>query len=462
MSCTQGWDYLIATQNYLAAVRSLVMNVYGAAWVGSATDVPVTTTSGTQYVDANWALTFELSKANITVSASVANTLDVSVPFYGTFTGPVGIVSNPNATSTTIPISIITPATLTLSVDVSDLVITSTVSASTETSQTVEYYYAFQDGAFSNIAVSNLSSDSAAALQLLFETALDDISGNTYLIGSKVYDLNTKTESYIYPSQMNFITNSANDEVVICGMLSGHAAPTGSWQQALDSSDVLTLPSGSNTILAISDTLILNEATVLLQDALSDNSKGRVSVSLSDGDPAVLTLSVHTHPENLSLAVSFATTDYLTQVLSITGVYDASEQWNGAITISDNIDGTQQLSFVNKRVSSSGPTLNQNNSQVIAFEATYASLLLLSPLHGAIFLAVAVTIESIFYEVVDKIFNGLNSALSVSVTRTYNPTKTITKTVSGVTITTAIAAPLQAITFNSGIIVAANLSVSTS
>ncbi len=461
MSCTQGWDYLIATQNYAAAVRALIINVYGSTWVGSATDTPVSTPSGTQYVDANWALTFELSKSNLTVSATAANTLDVSVPFYGTFTGPVGITSNPDATSTTIAIPVTKPATLTLSIDVNDLVITGTVSATTGTTETVEYAYQFQDGAFGNIAVSGLSSDDNAALQLLFQTALADITGTSYDLGSKVYDQNPTTKSYIYPSLMNFITNAANNEVVICGMLSGHTAPTGSWQDALDSSGVLSLPAGSNTILAISDTLILNEATVLLEDAINDNSAGKASVSLSDASPAVLTLSVHTRPENLSLSVSFATTDYLTQVLSISGVYNAGEQWNGAITISDNSDGTQQLTFVNKRVSSSGPTLNESNSQVIAFEATYASLLVLSPLHGVIFLAVAVTIESVLYTVVDKILDGLNSGLSVTVSKTYNPNKTIDKTVGGVEITTTIAAPLQGITFNSGIIITADLSVST-
>ena len=462
MSCTQGWDYLIATQNYAAAVRALIINVYGSTWVGSAADIPVATPSGTQDVDVKWALTFELSKSNVTISPSTPNTLDVSVPFYGTFTGPVGIASDADAASTTIAIPITKPATLTLTVDVNDLVISTSGSATTDTSQTVEYYYQFLDGAFSDISVSNLSGASAAALQRLFETALDDVTGNRYLMGAKVYDLNETTQSYIYPSLMNFITNAANDEVVICGMLSNHPAPTGSWQDVLDASGVLSLPDGANTIFAISDTLILNEATVLLQDALDAESHGRASVHLSDGSPAVLTLSVSTRPENLSLAVSFATTDYLTQVLSIEGVYNAAEQWNGAIVISDNSDGTQQLSFVNQRASHSSPNLNESNPQVIGLEAGYATLLVLSPLHGFIFLAVVVTIESVLYTVIDKIFNGMNSALSVTVTKTYNPNKTIDKTVGGVTITTTIDAPLLGITFNSGIIIAADLSVSTS
>ncbi|MBC3878423.1 hypothetical protein H8K38_11420 [Undibacterium sp. FT79W] len=460
MSCTQGWDFLIATTNYSTAVRELIEFFWGNTWSGNVSEETITTDYGTATVNVSWTFTFKLSSSNISIDPNNPNCLNISVPFSGSFTGPIGIVSDPSAQSQMILISSNSPALVSASCDVSKIVIKSEVLASTSDSETVNYSLSIQSGVFTDVQVTQISDTDAAALQLFFSTALTELVGQSFNLGSREYELNSTTQSYIAPTLFNFITIYSNNELVVCGMLSNHDAPTGSWEATLASSPQMILPSDSNLLFAVSDSLILNEVSQLVENKVSANAHGRINSSVNGSDPAVLEVTVTTRRTDLSLQVSFASNNFLTQELYIDGIMDASEGWNGSVTVTNNdADGTQTISFNNVQAYENGPSLDQNDPRVIDFKTCLAWLMQFSPLHGTLMLDVGIWIEEIISKIINAILNGLNSALTLSRSVPYTPSTTIIKVVGAQTVTLTIDAPIQTITLNSGIIVVSNLQV---
>ena len=382
-------------------------------------------------------LSFQTLTTTLVVDMSQTNTLILTAPFNGNMAPADGSGIQDSF-----------KGTVTVSVNLDDIWIAPCPSSITFDSAEATWNNCLnlQGGAVSApiVTLTTGSTDSAAILTSLFQSSINEyIASSPHSLGTIIAP---NLDQYFAPTYQRFITlndtgNTNDPRVVLLAMVNNAAQPTGDPNSAFEESSVLMVPSGSNSVFAFDDYTLYEFVAQQLQSG--DGSNLFTSVTVSQ-NPAVLTgtISKKSYSGRLTSQIM---DNAIVDNIYMTNAFKISLGYMATVKIIDNSDGTQTIEFSNALTASS-VQVNWSNAVVISMQAIYASLLLVSPLRGIIFLTIMTTIPIIVTSLVGKGAKKLN----------FEKEKDITQPAQGNTSLT-----LQDILLNEGVVVYANVSISS-
>ncbi|AXE33086.1 hypothetical protein [Chromobacterium phragmitis] len=473
MTCLAGWSYGTAINNSLlpiiktALARKWSASGHSNTWNGNYEGIPVS-------------ITFKPSQSAASIDSSQENALFVTVPFSGnaqstngstvTFSGTFGLVVDLDTVSVQLSPSSATPDTWDEYLYLTDSTLTL---AAPDISVSDNYIYPFS-------CIPSTATDTVYnALVASLQTAIAGFGNDSPIfLGTHTQSsdsngkLSPATKAALMPIYTQFITlnyNSSTDaQLAALSTISGATPPTGDWQDTLISYGTFTQADGVNTIMAIADEALWSVVAQEGPTAISD--KVTLSYNVSSGSPSVLTVTASPNPNGPSpwnimsqFGWLFKTQTTLPGpdldlILTISGAYTGTYEYDMAVALTENSDGTQTISttwssngeIVTFNPGAPGPlTVEALISATVA--AAFASVnpyLLLAALIEAI---LAATWYAILYEAMEKIGSR-------------TPKDWQSKEISNKTFTfenITIGATLESIQINQGLIVGAALTYKT-
>jgi len=246
-------------------------------------------------------------------------------------------------------------------------------------------------GVFSapTVALTQGSSTAQSTLTSCFQAQL-----NAY-VASSPNDLGTQTSpnlpQYFAPTYQKLITLTSDPtdiRVLLLVMVNNDPPPTGDQHSAFESSQLLEIPEGSDSVIAFDDYTLYEY--VASQMEASPNGSVFTSINVTQ-DPAVLTAKFDQGNYSGTLQSQIAD-DEIQASIDLSNTNNASFDYAMTVTLINNSDGTQSIEIKNDLTKSS-VTVNMDNPVVISIMAALATLAVLSPLGGIILLTIVNVIE---------------------------------------------------------------------
>jgi hypothetical protein len=246
-------------------------------------------------------------------------------------------------------------------------------------------------GVFSapTVALTQGSSTAQSTLTSCFQAQL-----NAY-VASSPNDLGTQTSpnlpQYFAPTYQKLITLTSDPtdiRVLLLVMVNNDPPPTGDQHSAFESSQLLEIPEGSDSVIAFDDYTLYEY--VASQMEASPNGSVFTSINVTQ-DPAVLTAKFDQGNYSGTLQSQIAD-DEIQASIDLSNTNNASFDYAMTVTLINNSDGTQSIEIKNDLTKSS-VTVNMDNPVVISIMAILATLAVLSPLGGIILLTIVNVIE---------------------------------------------------------------------
>jgi hypothetical protein len=239
------------------------------------------------------------------------------------------------------------------------------------------------------VALTQGSSTAQSTLTSCFQDEINDY------VASSPNSLGTQSSpnlpQYFAPTYQKFITLTSDPtdvRVLLLVMVNNDPPPTGDQHSAFESSQLLEIPDGSDSVIAFDDYTLYEY--VALQMEASPNGSVFTSINVSQ-DPAVLTAKFDANNYSGTLQ-SQINDDEIQTSIGLSNTNNASFAYATTVTLINNSDGTQSIEIKNDLTKSS-VTVNMDNPVVISIMAALGTLAYLSPLGGIILLTVVSVIE---------------------------------------------------------------------
>ena len=326
-------------------------------------------------------LIFSTLQATVTVDTTQVDTLTLTSPIKGTLTYSDGTQDSFNGT-------------VTLTVFLDNLFIApcpSTVTYADGDGATWTNCLNVTQSAFSAPTVV-LKSGSDTTQGVLTNFFQDQISA---YVASSPNSLGTHTAQnlpqYFAPTLQKFITLTSNPDdvrVLLLVMVNNDSPPTGDQHSAFESSELLAIPAGSDSVIAFDDYTLYDYIALQLGDSKFASLFTSIDVSQ---DPAVLTAKLKKKNYTGTLQSQIAD-DEFQSTIKLSNANIVTFSYVTTVTLINNADGTQAFELKNDNTKGN-VAVNADNPVVISFIAIYAALAVFSPLHGLIFWTVINIIE---------------------------------------------------------------------
>lgn len=420
MSVTQNWSWIFSMDSSLYnQLRTLIYSKI------------VPTSTVTTYGDDVITLNFNPLRTTLTLSTDQQDVIELTASINGNIQPNSGVQVSFNGTVTAL-------------IDLDKVYIKGDGSqANTDGEQGISWtnYLYLETGAVSGLTVDAGDDETNTMLTNFMQSNIETYVANSpHSLGETT---STNLDPYFVPTYQKFITltdssNDSNPRVIQLVMVNNEEPPTGDPHEAFEETATLDFPEDANAVFAFNDYTIFGFMATKME-ANENNIFSDISVSQ---DPAVLTAKGKKKDYSLTLT-SQIKDDAMSTELKMTNAIKASFTYDTSLAIENEDDGSQTLVVAND-LSKSNTGINGDNATVIALQAVYYTLLVLSPLSGIIYYSVMKSIEQRIISMLNRTAGKLEFEDDISL-----------KSGSG-----NVGVNFKDITMDEGIIISAKVSVS--